>query len=334
MSYNRRFIILNKFDEKFCREGATGYCKIDAKDDKSKFTVFVQGLKDDEAEADYFIYLVNSSKGRFVPVFLGNIILQKGMGEASIDVDTRNVCESGLSVFEFDLVAVFANNKQNIELSEVPLVGYYDAPLDRTWRNNFLGSLKQKAEIAKVKKAVNIEKPEINERYTEPAKQEAERSKHGTEKSKYEAERGYSEIFKNGSISEINEILSRVRDVQEYNPFEKVKLKYKWWKVANGSFLDSIFKFNVASSQVVKHPLIKKLLHQSSHCLFGIVSDVDDRVRFMAFGFPAVYSMKDQLYIGGFATFYPSVGYDKRKGDHGYWVVHIKLDDGSISMTV
>lgn len=320
MSYNRRFIILNKFDEKFCKEGATGYCKIDSREDKSMITVFVQGLKDDEIELDYCIYLVNFLKGQFIHAFLGNIVLHKGTGEFILDVDTKNVCDSGLSVFDFDLVAVYINNKQNIELSEIPLVGYYDAPLDRTWKNKFIDSLRQKANTAQTKKVVITDKPKAYEMPTQPVIQEIKNN--------------YTELLKNGNIKEINEILIRVMGVSEYNPFEKAKLKYKWWKIANEAFLENIFKFNVSSNQVFKHPLIKKLLRQANHCLFGIVSDTDDKTRFIAFGFPTAYSMKDQLYIGGFATFYPSVGYNKRKGDYGYWVVHIRMDDGSISMTV
>lgn len=320
MSYNRRFIILNKFDGNLCKEGATGYCKIDARDDISKFTVFVQGLEGNDTELDYCIYLGSSPKGQFVSVFLSNICLQKGTGEISIDVDSKNICGLGLSTFEFDLVAVCAKNKRSMEISQIPLVGYYHRPLDKSWKNYFIGSLNKKVGTSEEKKIVSQNEPEIYEMPTEPKKQETEKS--------------YSEIFKNGNIKEIDEILSRVRGVQEYNPFEKLKLKYKWWKVANDSFLENIFEFNIASSQLIKHPLIKKLLRQTNHCLFGIVSDVDAQVRYIAFGFPTAYSMKDQLYIGGFANFYPSAGYYKRKGDHGYWVVHIKLDDGSISMTV
>lgn len=310
MSFNRRFIILNRDEGTYCNDGATGYCKIDVKDHTTKIKIFVQGLKN--INKPYNVYLLNNEND-FIYVYLGDINMVNNIGELEVDVDRNNVLSKGYDITKYNTVIICIENQSAYSF---PLVGYNANKNDR-WKNILIKELQGNKNF--YQEQINIDsfrepeyRNEIKEEYDNIEKND----------------------FKRSNIEDIYKMINNLRGVKEVNPFSNTKLKYKWWKIPDEKMLDNIISNSLTGKQIFNHPLIKKMLKESAYFIFGLLTDSKDNLRYMSYGFPSKYSVKDQFYIGGFANFYPEEGYERKAGAKGYWIIHVRVDNDNVVITV
>lgn len=310
MPYNKRFITLNKDDNECCDIGATGYCKIETRDDKTRIEIFIQGLKQLENEFVYKIYLVSQISNVLISKCLGKIEIIKNKGEFSFNIETHNVLETNIDISKFSIIAVCVESLPNKQYIKFPLVGYDNIPKNQEWKKSITTLTCDKKEF------INKESKENNTKKIE-----------NIDDTQY-----YIKYLRQGNFIEVSKLMETNKYAQEYKPFDNVKFKYNWWKINDIRFFQNIFCFSFVSRKVFCHPLILKMLRNSKYCLFGIVSDKDQKIKYISFGFPNKYCMSDQISIGGFASFYPTISREKKNGEYGYWVIHIRIDNDSIVM--
>lgn len=340
MDYKRKFIILNREDEKYCQKGASGYCKIESYSGKSHIKIFLQGLKILERHQKYCIYMICYNSKNIEYVCLGEIEGKNTKNELVKVVDSSNVMSSNLDISKFNMCAIYTYDDNDICFHQYPLVGYDEVEKNDIWKirlNNEIEKNKKNLKlIAEKNLKLKAEKNDmINERKVEvptPPKEPIQLKEIiQIEKS---GEGNYYNYVRNNDFESINKFMKQMSGVSEINPFTMVKLKYKWWKIENLKFFDNISKNNILINQILKHPLIKKKIREINYCLYGLVSDSNSNIKYMTLGIPSNYFTNDQIYIGGFSTFYPSNGFDRKNGDFGYWIVHIKIDSQNIVMNI
>ncbi len=323
MTAGRSFIILNKEDGTFCEVGATGYCKIEIKTDKSKIRIYVQGLKKDVGSYD--IYLL-CQENDLIYVKLGELETHHDGANFECEVDTNNVNETGLNISKFNIVTVC---KKSNNIFSFPLIGYHNITKNSTWINVFINKLKQNNNYVAEDTNNAIERNDEIVSTTE-IKDSQEIKQVQDELIDYNK----FKAIRRGTIHDVNKIMNSLQGVSEFNPFSKSKLRYKWWKIKDFKIIENIFEYSSASQHVFTHPLIKKILKDSEFFIFGVVSDQNDKVKYISYGFPTKYSNKDQFYIGGFSNFYPEDGNDRKNGESGYWIIHVRTDNDNIVITI
>lgn len=324
MEYRRNFIILNKEDEEFCKQGATGYCKIESAKERSKIKVFVQGLKQSDGQT-YKVLLIFYNENGCIWADLGDISIIKNSGELDIEVNSQKVLSTQIPITKFNIIAVCTKGINDVNY-QFPLVGYHNIYKQDNWKAIFTEkTLKTNYAEDSSKESTDDTKKESFE-YKESQK-EYQYSKHIDSSI-------YMKYLKQGNFEKFNEAMEGLKAVHQSSPFVKAKLKYRWWEVSDLNFFDNILRYSTTSNQIFKHPLIKRLIKNTNHCLFGVVIDTDNRARYIALGFPSRYNVKEQIFMGGFSNFYPVLESNKKNGSYGYWVVHIRLDNDSIAMKV
>ncbi|MBM7582401.1 hypothetical protein JOD02_001258 [Caldicoprobacter guelmensis] len=132
--YHRSFVILQPKDPKFNIKGekpATGYCKIEVRNDKCKMYFHVQDLKPrDSEQGGYDIFLISAQEG-ILPQKIASIYVdQRGRGECAVEIDVDRVGGSGYSLEQFHGLAVVCNDGGGISY---PLVGYANKRVELDW---------------------------------------------------------------------------------------------------------------------------------------------------------------------------------------------------------
>lgn len=323
MAIGRNFIILNREEGAFCDTGATGYCKIEMKPDKTKIRVFVQGLK--RVEDNYYIYLLSLDRD-LIHAKLGEIKVSQEGGEFECEVDSSDVGGTGVDISKFNIITICKSDGNTFSF---PLAGYNNILKNNAWINLLIKKLHrndtEEHGISNVQEEQNI-----------GSFKTAAFEAHAEEESIKQETIDYNKFnaIRKGTMDDVNKIMNELSGVSEFNPFGKSKLKYKWWKVNDVKVIENIFEYSNASEHVFRHPLLKKILKDSNYFIFGVVSDQNNKIKYISYGFPAKYSNKDQFYVGGFSNFYPDDGNDRKSGESGYWIVHIRVDNDNIVITV
>ncbi|HPT90800.1 MAG TPA: hypothetical protein PK033_02175 [Acetivibrio sp.] len=131
--YLRSFLIFDQEDSRFTEGGnSSGYVKIEVRDGKGKLSCQVSNLKED-IKTYYKLYMIKADNSDLMAVCAGSIPLVKGRGELNWNFNPYNVNNSGLTIEDFNIAAVMAENKDgSFGDMACPLVSYKDGKIE--WR--------------------------------------------------------------------------------------------------------------------------------------------------------------------------------------------------------
>lgn len=111
-SYFRSFLIFEKEDPGFGDEmEPSGYVKLEGRDGKGKLLATVQNLKEGAGKILYKLYIIHCTERQANTVQVGYIPIQRGRGELKWEYDIDNVAESGVSIHDFNVAVVVAEDK-------------------------------------------------------------------------------------------------------------------------------------------------------------------------------------------------------------------------------
>ncbi len=153
--YLRSFLIFDQEDSRFKEGGdSSGYVKIEVRDGKGKLSCQVSNLKED-TKTNYKLYMIKADDSDLTAVCAGSIPLAKGRGELNWSFNPSNVDCSGLTIEDFNIMAVLAENDDG-HFGNVlcPLVSYKGSKIE--WRHKMKRFLSDR----QVTKEESAEKPD------------------------------------------------------------------------------------------------------------------------------------------------------------------------------
>ena len=131
--YLRSFLIFDQEDSRFKEGGdSSGYVKIEVRDGKGKLSCQVSNLKED-IKTNYKLYMIKADDSELTAVCAGLVPLAKGRGELNWRFNPFNVGSSGLTIEDFNIVAVLVESyDERFGNVMCPLASYRDGKIE--WR--------------------------------------------------------------------------------------------------------------------------------------------------------------------------------------------------------
>ena len=76
------------------------------------------------------------------------------------------------------------------------------------------------------------------------------------------------------------------------------------------------------------------LIYKYQHYIFGITENENEEATYYIYGIPGRFVLSEQPYEGktGFVYWHPLEDRAPKKGDYGYWTLHIDAKTGNIVM--
>ena len=141
--YNRRyyksFIIMSEEMSGFSigEKAIMGNCTLEIKNNKGKFTFYLQGLKPLNDSRSYVLYAIVGGVSNSKGVAICKVEPDKwGRVDIKVDFEPDNVFRSNMKIENFNIFALMVdspNDRRNIVIS--PLVGYCNSKIN--WRRDF-----------------------------------------------------------------------------------------------------------------------------------------------------------------------------------------------------
>ncbi len=133
--YRRTFLIFDQEDVGFgAGQEPSGYIKLEVRDGKGKLSLSVQNLKEDPAKAAYKLYIIKCDENQVIPVRIGGLTVKRNKAELEWEFNPENVGMSGISIDEFNIAAVIAEDLGKKSNGLVcPLAAYKGEKIQ--WRN-------------------------------------------------------------------------------------------------------------------------------------------------------------------------------------------------------
>lgn len=143
-NYRRFFIILRAKDTGFelHEKEPSGYCKIDIKNNRIKFFIYVQDLKPQTTEqGTYEAYIV--SPGEEKPVYkLADIFVDnRGRAECTVESDTETLKRTTKSIEELSAIAVVYKSLTNTGKLHYPLAGSAGKRAEIDWSGRIMADI-------------------------------------------------------------------------------------------------------------------------------------------------------------------------------------------------
>lgn len=128
---------------------------------------------------------------------------------------------------------------------------------------------------------------------------------------------------------------------EEIEPFEKNLKGYKWWKMMYDNqsmyrgflpFFGYILNIYYYNPYMCYMNNCNNMMHKYGHYIFGIAYDKNNGAKYYVYGIPGRYLYKEQPFRGmtGFVYWHPLEDKSPKKGDYGYWLLHIDGKTGNV----
>lgn len=128
--FQKEFIELkeNNPNYRLSQKNPLGYCKMEVRQDRVKFYVYIQNLKPLK-ESVYKVYIIGLDQGDAKIIYSDHLeIGSNGKGELQVFLNPDNLADSGLTVEQIQGIAVAVQSQPNAPV-EVVLEGFLDRPV-------------------------------------------------------------------------------------------------------------------------------------------------------------------------------------------------------------
>jgi len=128
---------------------------------------------------------------------------------------------------------------------------------------------------------------------------------------------------------------------EEIEPFENNLNNCRWWKMSYSQqnmyrgflpFFGYILNIYYYNPYIFYMNNCDNLMDKYGHYIFGICNDDNKMPKYYIYGVPGRYLYKEQPFRGmtGFVYWHPIEDKEPRRGDYGYWLLHIDAKTGNV----
>ncbi|WP_372996988.1 hypothetical protein [Lutispora sp.] len=363
--YSKHYISLTEEDTGFRLSGTPkGLARFETNNDQCSFSLRTEYLKPPADGYTYDCYFIASRPARFKFISMGSIEITNDKGKLSSSFSPWDVNNSGLSLEDFNVIAVVCK-PENIEYDKrviVPLVGYRHGKVG--WREEFESSIQPKdAEDVKVNEDITSQDKNPENSQTRPgSKPEYDYASQipvdipilsgfgatnfdKPEDFRPEKQWGHSaESFDMHYPLQYSGSSTLIEHHPVYFPFTIERIK-KLENLLSMSFSECKPFFAAGDStrwwKVKNHQLLKRILHTSGYPNLMLASSYLNTSYYVygyyivgidyctgsyrfAYGIPSLYGIDPKP--GGIACIWRSEGNNgELYGEFGYWILKIDM---------